>query len=163
MSDKAKGNAKQEMTEEDQQMMAALLDENLDDIPDLPRFGVPPKGAYKFKIVGFPYKKVNDKPCVEIQVMILETRELANPDAVPPEAGMNVTELVWFHNDPIKAKGVLKQKLEGVAGDLGEGNLAKLLEMVVGMEVNGTCDTRKDKDDPEKLYPNLQFTGLAQS
>lgn len=150
-----------ELTDEERAMMSALLDDNLDDIPDLPDFGVPPKGAYRLRVDGFPYKTVNEKLCVEVQVVVLETRELADPNAIPPKVGMQVTELVWFHNDPVKAKGVLKKKLEAVGEEIGEGNLSKLMERATGMELFGTIDHRKDKEDKDKVYANIVFTGLA--
>ena len=154
-------NAKQEMTEEEKAAMLEMLDDNLDDIPDLPVFGVPPKGSYKVMFKGLEPKSVNNKACQEVQVTIMETRELTDPEAVPPAAGMEVSELVWFHNDPVKAKGVLKLKFQAIADELHENNLKLLVEKAKGMELYAFIDVRKDKEDKEKLYPSIVFTALA--
>jgi len=154
-------NAKQEMSDAEKEAMLSMLDDNLDDIPDLPVFGVPPKGSYKVMFKGLEPKSVNNKACQEIGISIMETRELADPDAVPPAAGMEVSELVWFHNDPVKAKGVLKLKFQAIADELQENNLKALVAKATGMELYAFIDVRRDKEDKEKLYPNITFTALA--
>lgn len=149
------------VTAADEEAMAALLDDNLEDVPDLPEFGTPPKGTYKLKHDGYETKKINDKLATECKFEVLETIELADENGTPPKAGMKFSELVWFHNDPIKAKGVLKRQLNNVTGELGTTNLAELMAKVKDMEVVAVVGNRRDKEDKERVYASVEILRLA--
>ena len=152
---------KSEVTASDEEAMAALLDDNLEDVPDLPEFGTPPKGTYRLLHKGYETKKINDKLATECRFSIVETIELANENDTPPKAGMEFSELVWFHNDPMKAKGVLKRQVNNLTGEFGTTNLAELMAKVKDMEVIAVVNTRRDKEDKERFYASVEILRLA--
>jgi hypothetical protein len=85
-----------------------LLDLQLDDLKDLPEFGVFPDGAH-VATIKFARKEVNKKDCIELTLVGEETQELADPE----------------HDKPITPKAEMSV-LYDLGNEFGQGNLKKI-------------------------------------
>lgn len=125
-------------------MLNNLLDANLDDLADLPEFGTYPPGAHKVTI-KFEEKEVNNHPCIELQMVAIETEELANPGADQPLApGAQGSVLYMLDNE--FGQGNLKKTIKPLAAMLGVSSLRAVIEGANGMEVTVVTKVRQNKD-----------------
>lgn len=136
-----------------------MLDMNLEDIQDLPGFEVPYPGEYILKLDA-AVKSVNDKQAVEISYEVVECMKKNNdtdPDTIP---GTKFSQLFFLQGEPESVKislGRLKQLLAPLAEQLGEGNLLVLVrDHLKSLMVSATVNRRKDKNDPERFYPDVK-------
>ena len=131
-----------------------LLDATLDDLEDLPEFAVFPPGAHRC-LATLELKEVNDKQCVELVLKLQEHLELANPaaDAEMP-AGTIASTLFMLDNE--FGRGKLKKVAKPIGESLGTGVLRDIIEQCTDIEVAVVTSTRKDKNDPDKLYLNIK-------
>ena len=136
-----------------------MLDMNLSDIADLPGFEVPHPGEYILK-VDATVKSVNDKQAVEIGYEVVECLKKnndADPDTTP---GTKFSQLFFLQGEPDGVKvalGRLKQLLAPLAEQLGEGNLLVLVrDHLKSLMVSATVNRRKDKNDPDRFYPDVK-------
>jgi hypothetical protein len=123
--------------------MNALLDANLDDLADLPEFGVFPNGTHRVT-VSFESKEVNKHPCIELNMVAIETVELANPSDTPLTAGTNGSVLYMLDNE--FGQGKLKEVIKPFAAHLGVSSIRDVMEQSKGMEVTVVCKVRQNKD-----------------
>lgn len=121
-----------------------LLDANLDDLADLPEFGTYPPGTHKVTI-KFEEKEVNNHPCVELQMVAIETEELANPGVDQPlTPGAQGSVLYMLDNE--FGQGNLKKTIKPLAAMLGVSSLRAVIEGANGMEVSVVTKVRQNKD-----------------
>jgi len=125
-------------------MLNGLLDANLDDLADLPEFGTYPPGAHKVSI-KWESKTVNNHPCLELQMVAIETEELANPEADQPlVAGAQGSVLYMLDNE--FGQGNLKRTIKPLASSTGLSSLREIIEASNGMEVTVVTKVRQNKD-----------------
>ena len=124
-------------------MLNSLLYANLDDLADLPEFGVYPAGAHKVSI-KFEDKEVNNHPCVELQMVAIETEELANPSDEPLKPGQQGSVLYMLDNE--FGQGNLKKVIKSLAAVTGQSTLRGIMEAANGMEVTVITKIRQNKD-----------------
>lgn len=125
-------------------MLNSLLDANLDDLADLPEFGTYPPGAHKVSI-KWESKEVNKHPCLELQMVAIETEELANPEADQPlVAGAQGSVLYMLDNE--FGQGNLKRTIKPLAEATGLSSLREIIEATQGMEVTVVTKVRQNKD-----------------
>ena len=133
--------------------LAGLLAANLDDVADLPSFEVPPAGYYKLAL-DIEVKKINDKDAVVFKYTVLETLELADATQTPCEVGTKFDTAFMITNEI--GLGKFKEAAKPVMEALGTTQFAEILgNQVRGMEVFATLKTRKDKNDPDKVYASV--------
>lgn len=124
-------------------MLSSLLDANLDDLADLPEFGVYPPGSHKVTI-KWEQKEVNAHPCVELQMTAIETEELSNPEDTPLAPGAQGSVLYMLDNE--FGQGNLKKVVKPLAEALGVSSLREILAQSSGMEVSVITKVRQNKD-----------------
>lgn len=120
-----------------------LLDANLDDLADLPEFGVFPAGVHKV-VISWEQKTVNNHPSIELKMKAIETEELSNPEDTPLTAGDEGSVLFMLDNE--FGQGKLKQIIKPLAGATGQGQLRGIIEASNGMEVSVVTKVRQNKD-----------------
>lgn len=121
-----------------------LLDANLDDLADLPEFGTYPAGAHKVTI-KFEEKVVNEHPSIELQMVAIETLELANPGADQPlTPGAQGSVLYMMDNE--FGQGNFKKVAKVLAAELGVSSLREVISGANGMEVTVVTKVRQNKD-----------------
>lgn len=124
-------------------MLNDLLDANLDDLADLPEFGVFPAGVHKV-VISWEQKTVNNHPSIELKMKAIETEELSNPEDTPLTAGAEGSVLFMLDNE--FGQGKLKQIIKPLAGATGQGQLRGIIEASNGMEVSVVTKVRQNKD-----------------
>lgn len=131
-------------TSSNMDMLNGLLDANLDDLADLPEFGTYPPGAHKVTI-KWESKTVNNHPCIELQMIAVETEELANPEADQPLAvGAQGSVLYMLDNE--FGQGNLKRTIKPLAAETGLSSLREIIDATQGMEVTVVTKVRQNKD-----------------
>jgi hypothetical protein len=125
------------------EMLNNLLDANLDDLADLPEFGTYPAGSHKVTI-KFETKEVNNHPCVELQMVAIETEELSNPADAPLKPGQQGSVLYMLDNE--FGQGALKKVITPLAAATGHSQLRAVMEAANGMEVSVITKVRQNKD-----------------
>lgn len=142
-------------------VLAAVLMQNLDDIPDLPVYKAPPPGVYKLVIKAVQEKAINEKTALEIQYTVADIIQLT--DANTPEdekvaPGGEFSEAFWFNDAEkiTKTLSVLKAKFGGLAEAVGTTNLLEILEKMEGMQVQCIITNRVDKNDKTKIYASTR-------
>jgi len=141
----------------------ANLDElfagSLDDIADLPSFETPPKGAYIFD-VSMSTKEINKKPAVSADFTVVETVELEDADVTPVAVGTKFNIAFILGNNI--SEGKLKQFLAPFSEHYGTKSLSELVrDKVQGTRIAATMKHRYDKDDKEKIYPDIRNVSVS--
>jgi len=133
----------------------SILDGELDDIEDLPGFGAFVSGAYVINLAKGLVKKVVAKhPAVEMEMTMVEVKELSDPEdaALAPKVG-DVCSTVFMLDNEI-GRGFLKLVLKPIGEALGIKNNSDILAASKGINalvvVKKTHDDKKDRD-----YANL--------
>lgn len=125
-------------------ILNSLLDANLDDLADLPEFGVYPAGVHKV-IIKWESKEVAGHPCVELKMKAIETEELSNPEADQPlTAGAEGNVLYMLDNE--FGQGNLKKVIKPLAAATGQSTLSGAMEASNDMEVSVVTKVRTNKD-----------------
>lgn len=120
-----------------------LLDANLDDLADLPEFGVFPAGTHKVTI-ALEQKEVNGNPCIELSMTAIETEELADPNGTPLKAGDKGSVLYMMNNE--FGQGNFKKMAKQVAAITGTSSIRDTIEAAKGLEVSVVTKVRQNKD-----------------
>lgn len=121
----------------------SILDACLDDLADLPEFGVYPAGAHRVTI-EFAKKEINGKQAIEAAFNLVEHLELTDPTATPMSAGAKGSVLYFLDNE--FAQGQLKAVLKPIAESLGASRLGDVIDQAKGMEVVIVTKQRMNKD-----------------
>lgn len=136
-----------------------LMDASIDDLADMPKFELPPKGHYKFS-VSLMRKVVNDKKNVEATLIVDETLELANSSDQPVEAGSKFSALFNMENEWGQAS--FKEFIQPISKALGYKTVGEAIAQCQNVKIAAVLKHRIHKEDREKpadeqrKYPNLQ-------
>ena len=132
----------------------ALLDSSIDDLADLPEFGVFPSGVHAVTI-NWESKEVNKHPCMELKMKLRETMELSNPaEDTAPAPGMEASCLFMLDNE--FGQGNFKSVIKELATATGTSKISEAVEASQGMEVQVVVATKPDKKNPETLRMNVK-------
>lgn len=135
--------------------MDDLLDGTLDDLADMPEFKPFAPGAHKMKL-NFEQKPINDIPCIELKLTVIESVELSNPDDAPPAVGdtTNVLYMLKKKDDNGNlvrnelAEGQFKNLLAQLAPAFPEAKSNRdIMTAAEGFEVLGVTSIRPNKKD----------------
>jgi len=151
------------MSNTDNEAKFANLDElfagSLDDIADLPSFETPPKGAYILD-VSMSTKEINKKPAVSADFTVVETVELEDADDKEVAVGTKFNIAFILGNNI--SEGKLKQFLAPFAEHYGTRSIQELVrDKVQNCRIAATMKHRADKDDKEKVYPDIRNVSVA--
>jgi len=126
-----------------------LLDATLDDLEDLPAFTPFPHGAYKVS-ASMSLKEIGTKTGVELELILLEVIEMANPEDVEPRPGDRATALYFLDNK--FGVGNFKKHAIVFGAALGVSNNREIIEQTKSIECSVFTSTRADRNDPSKVY-----------
>lgn len=136
----------------------SLLNANIEDLADLAGFEVPPPGAYVLS-VSAELKKVNSKDVVEAAYEVVETSELESMDSVAVPNGTKFSTIFMLDNE--FGVGNLKKFLKPFAAHFGTGNMGQLISEIKGIKIAANVKNRKDKNDPERKYAEVNGIAVA--
>lgn len=133
--------------------MSDLLDAQLDDLEDLPEFKPFNAGAHKVTAT-FTEKTINDKQAVELDLKLIETLELSDPQQEPDAPGTSCSMAFFLDNE--FARGNLKKCATPFGAALGYGTIREIVEGVKDVECLVLTTLRKDKNDSDRFYLNVK-------
>lgn len=125
------------------EIMNSLLDAQLDDLADLPEYGVYPAGTHKVTI-SFEEKEINNNPAISLNFELIETVEQANPADTPLKAGHKGNCLYMMNNE--FGQGAFKKVAKTLAAHLGVSSIREVMEQSKGLEVEIVTKVRQNKD-----------------
>ncbi len=125
-----------------------ILDQNLDDLADMPEFVVPPAGAYNASILSVEEKEINDHPAVEVKFRFLETLELANESDTPVANGTEASTSFMMDNE--FGVGAFKELLKPIQTATGLAKTREIVAAMPGMQVMVVTKVRFNKDKTQK-------------
>ncbi len=132
----------------------SILDSSIDDLADLPEFGVYPSGVHRV-LINWESKEVNKHPCMELKMKMVETVELSNPAADQPvAAGQESSSLFMLDNE--FGQGSFKSIIKTLAAATGTSKISEAVEASNGMEVEVVVVTKPDKKDPTTMRMNVK-------
>jgi hypothetical protein len=140
--------------------MDDLLDGTLDDLADVPEFKPFAAGAHRVTISFDATKKINDMPAIEVKLVHVETMELSDPEATPPNAGdsTNVIYILKKKDDKGNvvrnelAEGQFKNLLASLAPSFPEATTNRaIMEAAQGYEVLAVTSIRENKKDKNNI------------
>ena len=131
-----------------------LLDATLDDLEDLPEFKPFPVGAHKV-LITLELKEIVNKQAVELNMVAIETLELAHQAQDEPLKQGDSTSLAFFMDNEF-GRGALKKVSIPLAEALGTNTIRELIEACKYVECLVVTSLRKDKNDPDKFYTNIK-------
>jgi hypothetical protein len=139
--------------------MDELFSTSLDDLADLAGFETPPAGSYILKVSAVT-KEVNDKDAVEAAFEVVETVELTDTSGTPVPNGTKFSTLFMIDNE--FGLGNLKKFCGAFADHFGTKNMGELIrDHIKDVTISGMVKTRKDKNDPEKIYGSVTNITVA--
>lgn len=132
----------------------SILDSSIDDLADLPEFGIYPSGAHRVSI-KWEQKEVNKHPSMELKMTMIETVELTNPEADEPvAAGVESSALFMLDNE--FGQGAFKKIMKSLAEACGTQKISETVEASNGMEVTVVVVTKPDKKDHTTMRMNVR-------
>jgi hypothetical protein len=133
--------------------MDQLLDLELGDLEDLPTFAPFSKGAHRV-ILKMTTKEVNNNPCIEVALKLIETEELQEGQDVM-ESG-HETNVLYQLNNPF-GQGNFKELAGNFTEMVGSGKLGAIIDACSnGVECLVVTDQRSDKNDKTKVYTSIE-------
>lgn len=129
------------------------LDMSLDDVEDLPGFGIPLTGAYQVSITTAEGEKlINEKKAINYEFKIDNIMELMEePDERLGEEAPKVGDTFssfWFRNNKYSI-GLFKKFAAPLAERLGVRSLNEILQQSVGLQLLMIIKRKKDKKDKD--------------
>ena len=131
----------------------SLLDATLDDLEDLPSFQPFSPGAHKVT-ASFEEKEINGKAAIELNFIMLETLELADPQSAVPKPGDVSNTMFMLDNE--FGRGNLKKCATPFGEALNLSTLREIVEGVKEVECVIITSVRTDKKDPDRKYLNVK-------
>ena len=128
-----------------------LLNENIEDAPEVPDFVTPPSGFYKLTIQDVKMEKVEDSPMqfVKVLYVIDEVVELAKADAEAPAVGSLFSESFFTVGKDGKRSdigiGNMKKAFQCVATTYGVSSWADIFERAIGAKISSKVVTKAGK------------------
>ena len=137
-----------------------LLEVPVDQIEDAAGFALPPKGAYVLNVaceLSTVGGDDNKREAIVMEYEIVETVELQQDSDTPLEAGTK------FGSAFMGGQGVqyFKTDYKDVGIALEASTVGELIAAVNGTKVAAVIGHRKDKNDPEKKYPQISNIALV--
>jgi len=130
-----------------------LFSMDIDQLADLPSFEVPPAGSYVLEVTT-DVKEIVNKQAVEASFTVIETVELADPASVEVLPGTKFSTAFFLDNQ--FGVGNLKKFLKPFSEHFECTNIGELVrDHVKRVQISGLVKTRKDKEDPDKIYGNV--------
>lgn len=139
--------------------MDSLLNQSLDDIPDLPDFVNPREGAYRLHVDTVDLaKEIGDTKAIQINYTVkelIEEKGTTTGDVVKP--GDKFSELYFMSTAKGAAwtAGALKKLLQPVAERSGCVDLRATLVAFAGCDVAAMIKHQKDREDKSKVYAKV--------
>lgn len=132
----------------------SILDSSIDDLADLPEFGIYPSGAHRV-IINWESKEVNKHPSMELKMKLVETVELTNPaEDQPVVAGTESSSLFMLDNE--FGQGAFKKIMKTLAEACGTQKISETVDASQGMEVTVIVVTKPDKKDKDVMRMNVR-------
>ena len=143
--------------------MDSILNEDLDNIPDMPDFVNPKEGVYLLHVEEVDLaKEIGDNRAISISYTIKELIQAKGTEMGDDvKEGDKFSEL-YFMSTPKGAEYVkqhLKKILAPVSIQMGTANLRDTLQAFSGCDIYGVVKLKRDRDDKNKYYP--QITKIA--
>lgn len=132
--------------------MADLLDADLDDLKDLPEFGVIPVGTYDLEI-KWEAKKINDSPAQELKLKVVEVVELSDPTETPPAVGSESS--ILFFMDSEFGQGAFKKVVAAFSPVYGSTHIRTLVDSMQGSVVRMVIGQTTSKNNG-KVYNSVK-------
>jgi len=131
--------------------------------------GALPAGIYEFRIknaeistLEFTDRKTNEDvevPIVDIGCEVIACRKTKAADVDPEQLAGAAHNERFFIRDVRKDLGRVVALLQDI-GMQGSGSLQDLLDQAVGREFACAIKTRKDKNDPDRVFANLDLNTI---
>lgn len=131
----------------------SLLDSTLDDLKDLPEFKPFPAGAHNVA-VSLSMKEINGANAVEMSLKLIDTIELADPQAEPAKPGDESSVLFMLNNE--FGLGNLKKCCTPLSVALGTTSIRETVEAAQNVECAVITALRADKNDKDRFYLNIK-------
>lgn len=139
--------------------MDALLNEDLDSIPDLPDFVTPKEGVYKVHVDEVDLaKEIGTNRAISVTYSIQElvqARGTETGDDCKPGDKFSELYFMTTQKGAEYTKQHLKKLLLPVAAQMGTSNLASTLSSFGGCDVYVVIKHQKDRDDKAKVYAKV--------
>lgn len=141
-----------------------LLDSSVEDLADLKTFEPFPVGSYKLELT-WDKKEINDRPAVILKLKNLEILELGSVDSTPPEVGSTTDIAIILKTKTGErnktGEGRLKAVLKVLQPVFGGSSIAEVIKNSEGAIIAATLSVRKDKNDEEKRYNQIESLAIV--
>ena len=134
-------------------ILANLLDGTLDDIADLPSFAPFPSGIHNVK-ASLTVDEIQGKAVIKLDLVMVESVELANPEAEAPQAGDSCNTVFFLDNE--YGLGNFKRCAAPFQEAFQCASTGELIEQVTDIDCVVVTNTRPDKKDPTRTYLDVQ-------
>lgn len=140
-------------------LLSDLLDQELDNLADLPSFKVLNPGVHLLRVASFEEKSIGEHPAIEVKLNLVETIELADHSMEVDAPG--TSSAISFLLDNEYGQGNFKEFLKPFGEHLGVTKLRDIMQGAVGMEITAVTKQRVDKKDPEKIYLQIKSVQIV--
>lgn len=120
------------------------------------RFENTPKGIYQWKCTNAEILKLGDKPAIKYNLEATNVISLSDDSKDPEKYIGHKHDEAIFITDLEKDIGRAKAFMVD-AGFEGSGTLQELLDQFIGHEFVSAISHRKDKNDTDKIYANIDY------
>ena len=143
------------------QELDQLLDQELDDLSDIPTFDPFPAGVHRVLLsLEAKEKPVAGHPSVECLLKMVEVQELEDTvNAVAPDPGSEANCLFMLDNE--FGQGKLKMVCKVMAPVVGSTNTREIVDGTTDIECFVITGLRADKEDKDKFYMDIKELKLA--
>lgn len=137
-----------------------ILDQDLEDLPDLAGFDVPVNGQYHL-LMSTEVKEVNEKPAVEVSYVVKACIKQDKDTDTPTPLETKFSQLFFLKGKEEAVKmslGKMKELFAGVSELAGSGNLKVIINFFKENPamVEATVRRVPDKEDKEKFYARVK-------
>ncbi len=119
----------------------SLLDGTLDDLADVPGFETFNAGAHK---VTINWKRVEKKPAYSLNLTLIESPELANPNDTPQKPGTQTSVMFMLDNE--YGQSAFRKVIAALAEHYGAGSNREIIEKSEGAECLVVTKKRSNKE-----------------
>lgn len=144
--------------------LADLAGIDMSEVEEYRGGGITPEGVYEWQVVSATLDKLSflDKKSGEnVTAPIIDIKLRANACLQCKDPGIDPVELVgiefnerFFIRDAIKDIGKIKAFMSDI-GFTGSGSLGDQLDQLINMEFTAAVKHRKNNNDPDRPYANL--------
>ena len=134
---------------------------NMDDVQaDAGGFESTPVGTFTFNVLNAETTTLGDKPFIAFETEIVDcSAVIAEGKTEEDMVGVKHNENI-FIGDVGKALAQAKFLMEA-AGHSGSGSLKEMLDGFCGTKFTARVKHRKDKNDPDRVYANIDLKTVA--